>query len=772
MAPQDPNEPLEPLPIEPDESARRPDESAGPPTTPRRQQLWRLAGAATAMIAALILVARLFGWVFEATPASAPSTPQSVSGAIATDTADVEFVIQPVADLFDRQNIQIRVTGFAESQTIAARMCLVSGLASGLSLPDRCDTGTYTLLEQRDDGAINTTYAVSRAITVGGRPVDCATESCQVEVLALQDGSSPIATSLDFDKDNTAFVPPRISIDPSRDIRGDQIVTLTGTALGPSTRVNAGLCVVGIPEDALNCWQPTVTQGGVTDSSGFLEMPFTVPRFVFVHSQWMDCANLEVGTCAVVLDYGSTERPANTAAVEFRPVALGLEDLDNLELTATPSTGLTEGSFITIKSLTKYFQDGDPTVEICPVGDLLACTELPIQSVFSDGNGVWFSVIARRQLAASNGQLHDCAADGACVLQIQLTTGDGEIAELPVDFSSDADPVHEIGIDPPRPQVPGSELTVSIVSVQREFELSVCVIDLADGCDLRPINAPTSAALGTTRFELQLGGELITSSGKVDCVRDAQCQIVLIDPTTAVEISSAPVNFDPSAPALHLVGAVRPRTNLADGETARLRLDNAFNHPYDAAVCAVGTAVCTVVATFDQPGRRAVAYAALPRFIFGPTGTTRPAEVIDCAATECELRFRSGLSHLASAVSFSSEDPRSGPELAIDATGPLVPGETINVRVRNLDPLPNEQQQPVLVLCDTATEDPYGDTCLLLERAIRSTTETTAEARFVVPSLNEREQADDTRVCIESCTIMFATAPGRRPAILAIDLAG
>ncbi|MET0903841.1 MAG: neocarzinostatin apoprotein domain-containing protein [Acidimicrobiales bacterium] len=138
---------------------------------------------------------------------------------------DATLVVDPSTDLVDRQMVTVTGERFGPSTSFGAAQCGPTvGPSSGT---DACDLSTARTTTTDSDGRVELTMVVRRIITVQGREVDCALESCAVGAATLS-GTTPIeakAVPISFDPDVPAI--PRLTVELTVDDASS--ASMTGT---------------------------------------------------------------------------------------------------------------------------------------------------------------------------------------------------------------------------------------------------------------------------------------------------------------------------------------------------------------------------------------------------------------------------------------------------------------------------------------------------------------------------------------------------------------
>ena len=216
--------------------------------------------------------------------------------------------VKPTTRLPYRYTLRVEGTGFAPAETVLAEFCAESDDAG------MCRTAPAGVVAS--DGTLAGTIAVQRRVSFDGATVDCVETGtvCTLRVLgehSFEDWTVPLS----FAPNAPVPPPPSLRVTPARNLRDQQVVSITGTGFLPGP-VPVSECERTNDPFSYRC-------GGVglaaADADGRLTGAFALTRFVGDgFGPPVDCA-AAVGRCVLVAGEEESFDPPVRAALAFDP---------------------------------------------------------------------------------------------------------------------------------------------------------------------------------------------------------------------------------------------------------------------------------------------------------------------------------------------------------------------------------------------------------------------------------------------------------------------
>ena len=706
------------------------------------------------------------GWVLDA------GTDETEEVLLDDPSSAISAVVEPHLGLVDGESVRLTAAPFDPDRNVSALMCTAVPIDELDSLTDECDTGTYRIFKSNADGNLDDApYVVARSLTIAGRRVDCARLACVVRVSQLDNPSHRRDVTLQFDPDNASLLPPVIDVNPAEGLVDAQTVILTGKRFAPATSVTASQCIIGRPEAVRNCERPTVTTLGNSNHAGALRMAIEVQRFMFIQATWVDCANLEAGRCAIVVDEGAPGRTATAVPLSFTAGSRAAA-----RVAVSPDTGLVDGDQTTITAATSLFQDGDPALRLCAAENPAACTNLVLSSVFTDGADAWLVTQVPRRFTTERGTRHDCVEDGPCVIGISVFQGEAELITRPVSFDPEAPlrPVIAPVVTPNGPYIPDQEVEIAAADRGTKLNVSICAVDERDYCEVLTTRVDSGNPATGSIATVNLHRLIITPEGPWDCLLDGPCELISWNRDDEQRLAAVSLEFDP---AVKLGDAVvvdaRPTQALVDGSVVEVRVAGATPQWYRVSLCVVATEVCAGLEELEASSAVSrVSRVHLPRLLYAAAPSEITATTHDCALTSCEIRITGARFVERIPVHFRAAPRPDLPELAISANSKSAIGSTVTLKGRSFLPLGVGGDTTVKVaFCATPEFGPFAGGCtsllgespLLDERGRFNFT-------FTVSSLEVINLfRSDQPICVTQCWIVASVGQGHRQAALAVE---
>jgi hypothetical protein len=243
----------------------------------------------------------------------------------------------PATGLRDEQKITVRGTNYTPNGAIVISECQAPPNEAN------CDFTTVAFVEGSHSGTFSARYRVTRVITPGASPIDCAQpDACILTAVSADDDTQTASIPIAF-----ADVPiktPKLSASPSTNLDDGQNVTVTGKDFRPHDPIGISECPVGATE-GFEC----VIEGGLGNAdqveanhSGSFTATFNVARVITLLNETVDCAQAPgcvIGAVDLNDPFSAVEA---VAPLTFNPDVPPLPPL-NLEVHVDPKGSIVPG---------------------------------------------------------------------------------------------------------------------------------------------------------------------------------------------------------------------------------------------------------------------------------------------------------------------------------------------------------------------------------------------------------------------------------------------
>jgi hypothetical protein len=399
-----------------------------------------------------------------------------------------------------------------------------------------------------------------------------------------------------------------VTVDPSTGLVDGQPVTVTGTGFAPHASGGTAQCsaAVGQSRDTVDCDLST-SKTGSADDDGTASFVLRLKRVISTANGDVDCATAAQPCVVGMGDLSDLTGSSAGMAVTFDPDA---PPLPPPSVSVSPDTDLVDRQQVAVTA--SGFIEGESVIVLeCAAAHLDSCA----QDQYGGGYGqadptgsIAVGITVRRVILVGDERLDCASAPGACVVTVQANGGPRGTAPLAFDDSIPLPPPPSIIVTPDTGLADRQVIDVAGSGfVPHDYViLSQCEsgsTPFSSGCASAVYRQAEIESDGTFETTMQVRTKLDTyepSTGEprtVDCAAAAgACDVNVIDGNDSTLSASAPLAFDPNAPALPApTASVSPSSGLVDGQTVDV---SAHGMPPGASVVLVQCKAGTV----DQSG--------------------------------------------------------------------------------------------------------------------------------------------------------------------------
>ncbi len=504
------------------------------------------------------------------------AAPASAQPQAPVDTPGVTVVVEPSTDLVGGTPAVVTGAGFPEAASLLITQCLPAA-----DTADDCDIGGIVLGSTADDGTFTADFNISSRINPrAARGFDCSTSAEPCVIIAVDAATGIRArAAVTFDPDGVLPSLGTLVLSPSIDLVDRQVIdaSLTFSADLPGRPSFVELRQCRADTDAA-CTEPVF--GFVTD---FADPP-NITRLRRFLTDGFDCASAP-GACIVEASDPQSER-ITQAPLSFDPSVAAVQ----VAATVEPATNLPYFAPVIVRG-TDWLPDDFIGIQICVSPDIELdqprCRRVSIFTTDAedsgDGSFTAAAVLPREIDFNFDGDAYDCAVGAGCVIQVESENDPRDVAEIPVTFDpSTVAPTSGTVSVAPAEALP----FVAEVAVAGAFSMggngnvqffqcpaSAVAADNADNDDdadnedagpnrndlsrfCRDAGSANSLfGRGGFAGEATLAREFASGGGfgpRVDCLAES-CVVTVtgfnFDNGSTEIFSSAPIRFDPDAPA-------------------------------------------------------------------------------------------------------------------------------------------------------------------------------------------------------------------------------
>ena len=275
------------------------------------------------------------------------------------DSLGLALTIDPATKLSDGQVVRVSGEGFLPNASVGWSQCWQAGLDElGQAA---CDPRSHGGGSADADGLLAGETTAWRILVVGGREIDCATDTCIFAAGSLDDLAHSGTVVADFDPAVPPAPRPVLAATPTEGLRHDDVVTVTIDGLAPEGYIAQCLTPGELELAGQWCAPGTVEQ---TDRGQLV-----VSRVIWRDDGRIDCADVP-GTCEIVAR--TDGRPPAAVPLAFDP---SVPPPPMPELIVEPSVDLVDGQQVTVA----VDEQSPPSVGHCVAGSDRDCIWLPVE---------------------------------------------------------------------------------------------------------------------------------------------------------------------------------------------------------------------------------------------------------------------------------------------------------------------------------------------------------------------------------------------------------
>lgn len=582
-------------------------------------------------------------------------------------------------DLLDGQAVALLVDGLPASEAAVTVQCVAGG-----GDPDAgCDPTTATRSSTTATGALDAEVSVWRVISTSAHGTyDCARQPCELRTYPTQTAGPAATSSLGFDAQNTATLPPEVYTLESTPT-ADETVTVRATDLTVGSQVDIRGCSVGVDGDPIACeelWSTQIT----ADERGV--------QYEIDPDSWHGVFETRCGAgCRIDINVAGLDRqpfsihlpPSNRAGllIPREPTTVPTE------LVVSPATDLVDGQEVTLEAAGLTNEMG---LYLCTDSANFDCSWLGAP-VTADTQ----TVRVPRAFVSWAGGLRDCA-ELSCEIVVlgPMNFEDRVAASVSFDASIPLAGGRPLSIDEDGLIADGQRVVLSIDPNEGAMEwpnMTVCARDRDAACEYVDGNFSDNAVTAV------LYRTLMTPIGPYDCIDDGPCDLFVWIDGRSSRFEPVALEFDPDAPLARepVSIAIRPRGPLSDGDQVSLTLRGL--QPEDqvvfASICIAGEIRCAFLGPIGGgAGSSYTTTFRMPRIVTMESMTTPGSSAaVDCLEVRCEIRLGNVRAGEPAPLVFADEPPLPSPEVALGIAGALPTDEQIEVRGRRFTFIsPNE----------------------------------------------------------------------------------
>jgi hypothetical protein len=348
--------------------------------------------------------------------------------------------VTPSRKLRDHQHTRVTGSGWFPGDYVEITECATATDGSTLAC-----AAAYGNASVGDDGHWSADFVVVRrmlsyggcasvkcAPTDGTRPtiVDCiaAGVHCAISVFDYDD-QAEASIPLQFDPGAPPAPPPSVRVTPRLGLHDGQTIHVHGEGFAPLSYVPIEQCDRS-PLDASSTCRYAAETGA--DAHGVVDLDIVVRRIMQSSSNRVDCITPGVH-CLIAVGQFDVELP-RLVSITFDPSA----PLDLPTVTATPSTGLSDGQSITITG-TGFTPDVSVAAAECGAGTVgtQSCDIGHVVTGQADDSGnVSLTFTVHASLSTGTGTIDCTTGPGACVVGMANISDYSESNGAPITFGS------------------------------------------------------------------------------------------------------------------------------------------------------------------------------------------------------------------------------------------------------------------------------------------------------------------------------------------------